>query len=308
MKQPTTTTATTTGPNHDTNNNCDLATELMGAHNKLVALGKSTDHLPAAFWESYQRLKKEAFDGFLATWSIFKTSQKNLTSKSILRCSRLDYSLEANSNTMFEIRVAVIGYVSVGKTTVINALFGAEYGEVAMKRTTAVVNYFRVSSVPSSSSSSQDDDSIEIVCKNLSASATLKETATDNGVFRDSTVVQERAYDICLEEEPLHEMRPDTKLVIVDIPGMNEAGTSSKYKDFVNERWHSFDIVVVVMDARQGVNTEEQHALLQLVKDNLETTKNLPVLILGNKVDDPDNPEQTALLGEARAAVEQMFQ
>eukprot|EP00978_Attheya_sp_CCMP212_P044967 scaffold328920_cov47-Attheya_sp.AAC.1 len=61
-----------------------------------------------------------------------------------------------------------------------------------MKRTTAVVNYFRVSSVPSSSSSSQDDDSIEIVSKNLSASATLKETATDNGVFRNSTVVQER--------------------------------------------------------------------------------------------------------------------
>eukprot|EP00978_Attheya_sp_CCMP212_P022245 scaffold66093_cov48-Attheya_sp.AAC.1 len=46
------------------------------------------------------------------------------------------------------------------------------------------------------------------------------------------------------------------------------------------------------MDARQGVNyTEEQHIMI----------------CCSNKVDDPDNPEQTALLGEARAAVEQMF-
>ena len=160
--------------------------------------------------------------------------------------------------TMFEIRVAVIGYVSVGKTTVINALFGAEYGEVAMKRTTAVVNSFRVSSsqdgtaMSDSSSLDQDseDDSIEMVSKKLSASVTLKETMTDNAAFRNSSVVKEKTFDISLEQ-PLHEMRPDTKLVIVDVPGINEAGTSSKYKDFVNEHWHAFDIVVVVMDARR---------------------------------------------------------
>jgi hypothetical protein len=47
---------------------------------------------------------------------------------------------------------------------------------------------------------------------------------------------------------------------------------SSKYKFFVKDRWHTFDIVVVVMDAHQAFNIDEQHALLQLLKENLETS------------------------------------
>jgi Dynamin family len=43
----------------------------------------------------------------------------------------------------FEIRIAVLGYVSAGKTTVINALLRDKYGQVGMRRTTAGVNYFR---------------------------------------------------------------------------------------------------------------------------------------------------------------------
>eukprot|EP00539_Tryblionella_compressa_P009996 CAMPEP_0178795558 /NCGR_PEP_ID=MMETSP0745-20121128/10183_1 /TAXON_ID=913974 /ORGANISM="Nitzschia punctata, Strain CCMP561" /LENGTH=228 /DNA_ID=CAMNT_0020453945 /DNA_START=1024 /DNA_END=1708 /DNA_ORIENTATION=+ len=228
---------------------------------------------------------------------------------------------------MFEIRVAVIGYVSVGKTTVINALFGEEYGEVAMKRTTAVVNSFRLSSVP------EDSMVVDSVINRLPASATLKETIHDNASHRNSSVVREKTFDIALEA-PLHHMRADTKLVIVDIPGINEAGTSSKYKDYVSSfsdetnklsakflspltlalssqytdgNWHTFDIVVVVMDARQGVNTEEQNDLLMLVQQNLSSKRVIPVVILGNKVDDPDDKEQKALLVEARKAISDLF-
>ena len=99
---------------------------------------------------------------------------------------------------MFEIRVAVIGYVSVGKTTVINALLGNEYGEVAMKRTTAVVNSFRISSSKDGAvkmeteEDSSEDDSIEVVSKTLSASATLKETTSDNAQYRKKNVVKEK--------------------------------------------------------------------------------------------------------------------
>lgn len=219
---------------------------------------------------------------------------------------------------MFEIRVAVIGYVSVGKTTVINALFGNEYGEVSMRRTTAVVNSFRISSPAapggivvgeSEDSPSEDDsegDSIGVIAKRFTAKATLEETKADNAVYRTWNVVSEKTFDICLQE-PIHEMRSDTKLVVVDIPGINEVGTSSKYKDYVNDHWHTFDIVVVVMDARQGVNTEEQHNLLRLVKNNTAQTKDVPVIILCNKVDDPHNKEQQLLLDEARRAVSNIF-
>jgi GTPase SAR1 family protein len=44
----------------------------------------------------------------------------------------------------FEIKVALLGYVSAGKTTVLNALLRDKFSEVAMRRTTAGVNFFRV--------------------------------------------------------------------------------------------------------------------------------------------------------------------
>ena len=49
----------------------------------------------------------------------------------------------------FEIRIAVLGYVSAGKTTVINALLRDMYGQVGMRRVTAGVNYFRLHHHPS---------------------------------------------------------------------------------------------------------------------------------------------------------------
>eukprot|EP00980_Cylindrotheca_fusiformis_P030895 scaffold25600_cov162-Cylindrotheca_fusiformis.AAC.1 len=60
------------------------------------------------------------------------------------------------------------------------------------------------------------------------------------------------------QKEEVCEMRKDTRLVIVAIPGINEAGASNKYRDYVEEKWNNFDCIVVVMDGRQGVNTEEK--------------------------------------------------
>jgi hypothetical protein len=74
----------------------------------------------------------------------------------------------------------------------------------------------------------------------------------------------------------------------------------------VKEKWATFDCVVVVMDGKQGVNSEEQVNLLNVVKDNLDM-KDVPVIILCNKVDDPDDEEQAGLIVEARLKVEEIF-
>jgi GTPase SAR1 family protein len=49
-----------------------------------------------------------------------------------------------DENQKFDIKVALIGYISVGKTTVLNALLRDKYGEVAMGRATASVNHYAV--------------------------------------------------------------------------------------------------------------------------------------------------------------------
>jgi len=103
------------------------------------------------------------------------------------------------------------------------------------------------------------------------------------------------------------DMRDDTILVLVDIPGINEAGKGSKYQDYVTKKWNTFDCVVLVMDSTKGVNGEEQVKLLEFVKKNLETKKDIPTIILCNKVDETDDEEQSILVNEARKEVERVF-
>jgi hypothetical protein len=96
-------------------------------------------------------------------------------------------------------------------------------------------------------------------------------------------------------------------LVLIDIPGMNEADSSKKYKDFVESKWNTFDCVIVVMDVVQGVNTQEQVELLKFVQANNRLKKHIPTIILGNKVDDPEDSEKIALVQETRDKAIEIF-
>ena len=209
-----------------------------------------------------------------------------------------------------DIKVALLGNVSTGKTMTMNALFGNKYGEVSMKRTTAAVNYFKISTSPESTDPSGTAGSWHPETDEpRNPESIQKEISEDNRRLREdtsSTHVQEKWFDIQLDEQ-LCEMRIDTRLVIVDIPGINEAGACSKYKEYVDEKWHTFDCVVLVMDGKQGVNTEDQVLLLNLVKSNKERIKNVPVIILFNKVDDPEDQEQAELIQEAYQEIEALF-
>ncbi|GAX16056.1 hypothetical protein FisN_20Hh269 [Fistulifera solaris] len=219
-----------------------------------------------------------------------------------------------------DIQVALIGHVSVGKTTVLNALFRDKFGEVSMKRTTAGINYFRI--IPKQKNASKKPNgaktakgSVDEIGKQWvdiasydtkSAGAILKEITADNMAFRNSSAIHERFFDIELDE-PLCDMRKDADLVVVDVPGINEASAGSKYRDFVEKKWDTFDVVVLVMDGKQGVNTEEQLKLLQFVKNNQETKRRVSLIILLNKVDDPDDEEQSVLVDESRKEAEKQF-
>eukprot|EP00980_Cylindrotheca_fusiformis_P023717 scaffold10851_cov73-Cylindrotheca_fusiformis.AAC.1 len=198
----------------------------------------------------------------------------------------------------FEIKVAFIGNVSAGKTTIINALFRDQFGEVSMKRTTAGVNEFAICSSTEWALASDKEP--------REPKTILKEITEDNDALRKNNKMAVKRFEVELKEE-LCEMRKDTRLVIVDIPGINEAGASNKYRDYVEEKWNTFDCVVVVMDGRQGVNTEEQVSLLHFIKQN-DDKREMPLLILFNKVDDPDDDEQAELVVEAREYVTNIFE
>lgn len=141
-----------------------------------------------------------------------------------------------------------------------------------------------------------------------SANKTLEIITEDNTKLRATpNVVQESMFDVELDEA-LCEMRPDTRLVLMDIPGLNEAGSKDMYRDYVTKNWNSLDCVTAVMDVFQGVNTEEQVQLLELIRTNNDTQKKqLPIIVLCNKVDDLENKEVSMLVDEVRSKVDEIF-
>jgi GTPase SAR1 family protein len=209
----------------------------------------------------------------------------------------------------FEIKVAVMGPVSAGKSTLINAMLVGKYSEVSIRRTTAGVNFFHLSPPPPLSpplASAPSQASWFMVPDESDAEEDiLKEISKDNKALRGLDEVGEKTFEV--EGIHLCDTREDTKVVIVDIPGFNEADLSSKYRDYVTNHWDQFDCVILVMDARHGVNTEEQIGLLELVKTNLKDKKDLPVIILFNKVDELDHEEEKEVLQEARDKISSVF-
>jgi GTPase SAR1 family protein len=180
-----------------------------------------------------------------------------------------------------------------------------------MKRATAGVSYFRIQTMaplPSAKEAAEEEKEFtDIDMTPRTAKSILQEISQDNVKLRESETVIKKTFDIQLTTE-LVPMMKEIQLVFVDIPGINEANAEHKYTNYVTQKWETFDAVVVVMDAKQGVNTEGSVFLLNLVKQNIETCKDIPVIVLCNKVDDFDDEEQMDMVTEARREVEKIFQ
>jgi GTPase SAR1 family protein len=205
----------------------------------------------------------------------------------------------------FEIKVALLGNVSAGKTTLLNALCRDEFGEISRKQTTAGINYFRIHAPINDTNSSSAAFGVIKQPATRSAESTLTEISEDNVKLREAGEVQEKWFDIELKKE-LISMRKDTRLVLVDFPGINETDGVNKYKDYVTTKWTTFDGVIVVLADMHGVNSDDQVFLFNLVKDNLKK-KEIPVIILHNKVDDPHNDKNAELVENARKRIEQIL-
>jgi hypothetical protein len=185
-----------------------------------------------------------------------------------------------------------------------------------IKRTTAGVNYFRLHHSPTPpaagvGSSTSDVTIIKaqgwIVDDEYHTAATTSQgISIDNVELRESPDEQIKSFDIHVRE-PLCEMRPDTKLVLEDTPGINEAGADGKYPSYVREHWLDFDCLVVEMDGRHGASTEEQVRLLDFVHDSSKKAKNIPVVIFCSDLDNPEDPEQKKLVKKAREEVHRIF-
>ena len=198
-----------------------------------------------------------------------------------------------------------------------------------MQRTTSSVNYFRITPKASKTEGKRQvqqekdkveeksDDEIIVVTsddvegpeKPLSPTEIHSKTCENNEKFRSSETVVEKTFDLVVGESifPADSMRSDTKLVLIDVPGINDSESSQKYREYLTSKWDEFDCAILVMDAAQGVNTIDHMDLINFVHSHNQEKKQLPTIIVGNKVDDPDDEEIATLVQQTRDKAVEIF-
>ena len=176
------------------------------------------------------------------------------------------------------LNISLIGGVSCGKSTFVNALFCNELAQSSIKRTTMCPTIFI-------ENKELDFDEKEIYnqikAKNMEI---IKET--ENGHVYDECkelVYNVGKLDINLTDEFL--------VNIYDIPGLNDARTKTTYYQYLKDNFHKFNIIVFLIDIHSGLNTADEIDMLRLITNSTKEiknnfNKNVYTLVIVNKADD----------------------
>lgn len=270
---------------------------------------------------------------------------------------------------LFDVKVALLGPISSGKTTVLNALLGDNYGHVrssssssseasanahssmpgSAERTSKEVIFYRLYRTTTRHDTGQNDSfeqptavdaeastnsryprsnitshhgvsSAQHVQGQQSGALALVSTVTPataatatiptNRQFSSSSI-PEQYVDVVLPRGDMFQMRQDTQLVLIDIPGLEPGSSNSNtspcpYTAYVKQQWDSFDCVIVVLDVT--ANPLDQERSLQFVKQQLDMQTRHPVLCLWNKLDDPYDPKALQIIKQTQSLINLVVQ
>lgn len=217
-----------------------------------------------------------------------------------------------DKSTAKYINICLVGCVSAGKSTVLNAFFSNDYAQCKIKRTTMMPNKFI------EVFSGESTDSFETISSTISETNRQIYGITTKG---ENFNLSDYGNELTFYVEPM-EMNIDSqiKICIYDIPGMNDARTKSVYYDYLEKNFHKFNIILFVIDIQSGLNTSDEMDILEflsrhIAKHKKESNKNIGLLGVINKADsmqlDGDKLEVLGELGEmfdqSAKTIEQKF-
>jgi len=187
--------------------------------------------------------------------------------------------MKTMSETVFNINVALIGSISSGKSTFLNALFSEHYAENKIKRTTMCPQIY------TESNSSSEIDVFKI------------NSQMNNELFGNIKTIddlKEIRHNVnFINKIVTTPYRKNIKFSIHDLPGLNDVETKNIYYEYVKKNFHTFDIVIYVIDIKSALNTTDEADILNLVleeinNNNKEYDIQTKLIILVNKCDNMD--------------------
>jgi small GTP-binding protein len=182
------------------------------------------------------------------------------------------------------INIAIIGCVSAGKSTILNALFCEDYAQSKIKRTTMMPTIFvETHNVREIQSQEEISQRIESVNK------TIIEHTESGRQFK----LQDYGDQLVFKVKKLENVQFSNKfnVNIWDTPGLNDARTKSVYYDYLKRNFHNLNVIIFVVDILNGLNTSDEIDILEFIASNIaehkrKSGKNISLITVVNKSDD----------------------
>jgi small GTP-binding protein len=197
----------------------------------------------------------------------------------------VDESIEINMETLNKVQnninIVILGGVSVGKSTLLNALLSKTCSDTKRKKATMLIQRYQTSHDKTIIDSIND---MYLKNKNSNEEILLKR---ENNTFDYSTDFKEIVHHIDFLKDFITLPDENATYSIIDSPGLND-GKSEIYYDYIESIADTIDIYILVFDINSGLNTSDEIIILDFVIDKIAKNKNKYVHILLNKCDDID--------------------
>ena len=186
------------------------------------------------------------------------------------------------------IHIAILGPVSAGKSTYLNALFSDTFSDMKRKKTTMLPQIY------------QTTNHMDII-------NTTEEIYQMNHISNEHILKlrEENKYTQADFKELIYHVLPIPDFInlpdktatysILDMPGLNCGGGDNMYFNYIQQISKDIDIYILVFDINNGLNTTDDINILQMIAKEIEKNKHGYVHIIINKCDDVKYDDDSSL-------------
>ena len=214
-----------------------------------------------------------------------------------------------NDSQRNQINVAIIGSISVGKSTLLNTIFAETYSDCKHKRTTMTPQIY----YESGPRKGQAKLNKEIRAQNTEINKNLNEKSEKGETITMDDIKE--THHIVSKIHEFSELEKNIYLTIYDIPGLNDGQTKQLYFKYMEDNFHKFDIIIFVVDIHSSLNTSDETDILVNILTHCKSNSEKygihnKLIILGNKCDDMylADDKETLILEEELAEMKEQLE
>jgi predicted GTPase len=181
--------------------------------------------------------------------------------------------------TLENIHIAILGPVSAGKSTFLNALFSNTFSDMKRKKTTMLPQIYHTTK-----NYKIIDTQDEIYEKNRISNEHILKLREENKYSQSDFT--ELKYNVECIDDFINLPDKTATYSILDMPGLNCGGGDNMYFNYISQISKDIDIYLLVFDINSGLNTTDEVNILTVIANEIKKNKYGYVHIIINKCDD----------------------